>query len=230
MGSISGDEEDLAYGSVVHPPQTTQALQALLGAVHDMGFQFKASENEEVLPLRNYCEPEAPLSRPPSPFIRPETPPPMTTFDGGQVEEQRKGVLLINARLNCGLYKHTLLRTYLPSSALGAYESLLDLPEVAVSNIVSALRTMDDDEIMLATSRKPLPMDESRTYEDLMAGYTELGRLSDLDCSVQLKPVIDCEERRQLAEVHEVPQGTPIFVLYLWSDVRHFLQYSATYR
>jgi hypothetical protein len=88
-----------------------------------------------------------------------------------------------------------------------------------VSSIVSLLVTLDDEDVMLATSRKPIPMDERRTYQDVMMGYTELGRLSDLDRSVDLKPVFACHEQRQLAQIQEVPDCMPIFVIYIWSDV-----------
>ena len=206
-------EEDISYGDVDTPPQT----KALLREALELGFQFKAPEKDEGLPPADDTEQALTSSRSPSPASRQGTPP--MSLDGPQVDEWTNAALVVFLRAKRGLYKHAVLRSLLPSSVLGAYESLLKSGEVAVSNMVCILRTWDDDDVMVATSRKPIQMNETRTYEGLMAGYTELGRLSELDRSVQLEDVIECEQRREVAELYTVPQNVPIFVLYLWSDV-----------
>lgn len=179
-----------------------------------MGFHYKAPENEEEneeQTSQSESDEEESL-----PTWRQETPPPTTT---APAELRTEAMLLVNVRLKQGFHKHAVLQTLLPQSALGAYECFVTSAEVGVSSMVSILNTMDDDVIMLGTSRKPIPMDEKRAHENLMAGYKELGRLSDLDPSVELKPVIDCDERRLLAQVQEVPDSMPIFVIYVWTDV-----------
>ncbi|KAM6492369.1 hypothetical protein JOM56_012093 [Amanita muscaria] len=213
LGGVSLLERTPDHGELVYPPQTNEAFQALLGVANDMGFHYKAPENEE--------EPEEQTSQSESdeeeslPTWRQETPPPTTT---APAELRTDAMLLVNVRLKQGFHKHAVLRTLLPQSALGAYECFVTSAEVGVSSMVSILNTMDNEVIMLATSHKPILMDEKRTHENLMAGYKELGRLSDLDPSVKLKPVIDCDERRLLAQVQEVADSMPIFVIYIWMD------------
>ncbi|KAM6494824.1 hypothetical protein JOM56_009447 [Amanita muscaria] len=213
LGGVSLLERTPDHGELVYPPQTNEAFQALLGVANDMGFHYQAPENEEEneeQTSQSESDEEESL-----PTWRQETPPPMTT---APAELRTDAMLLVNVRLKQGFHKHAVLRTLLPQSALGAYECFVTSAEVGVSSMVSILNTMDDDVIMLGTSRKPIPMDEKRTHENLMAGYKELGRLSDLDPSVELKPVIDCDERRLLAQVQEVPDSMPIFVIYVWTD------------
>ncbi|KAM6491374.1 hypothetical protein JOM56_013148 [Amanita muscaria] len=213
LGGVSLLERTPDHGELVYPPQTNEAFQALLGVANDMGFHYQAPENEEEneeQTSQSESDEEESL-----PTWHQETPPPTTT---APAELRTDAMLLVNVRLKQGFHKHAVLRTLLPQSALGAYECFVTSTEVGVSSMVSILNTMDDDVIMLGTSRKPIPMDEKRTHENLMAGYKELGRLSDLDPSVELKPVIDCDERRLLAQVQEVPDSMPIFVIYVWTD------------
>ncbi|KAM6489699.1 hypothetical protein JOM56_014870 [Amanita muscaria] len=213
LGGVSLLERTPDHGELIYPPQTNEAFQALLGVANDMGFHYKAPENgEETEEQTAQSESDEEESLP---TWRQETPPPTTT---APAELRTDAMLLVNVRLKQGFHKHAVLRTLLPQSALGAYECFVTSAEVGVSSMVSILNTMDDEVIMLATSRKPIPMDEKRTHENLMAGYKELGRLSDLDPSVKLKPVIDCDERRLLAQVQEVADSMPIFVIYIWTD------------
>ncbi|KAM6503725.1 hypothetical protein JOM56_000668 [Amanita muscaria] len=95
---------------------------------------------------------------------------------------------------------------------------LVSSREAAVSSIAALLQTLDDNEVQLATSRKPILMDETRTHENPMAGYVELGCLAALDRSVEFKPAVDCDERWQLIEMQDITIGTPIYVLYIWSS------------
>ena len=211
---ITGSNEKIPqYGEIPYPPQSNEAFHVLLGEAQQHGFLYKVPDNPDLLP-RADSEEEEMAYPPPSPSWSAETPPPPIAAVSGA-----PAMLLVNVRVKPGLYKHAVLRTREPISALEAYEFVMQSTERAVSSIVSILVTIDDEDVMLATSRKPIPMDERRKYQDVMSGYTELGRLSDLDRSAELKPVVVCEEQGTLAIVHDIPDCVRIFVLYIWSDV-----------
>ncbi|KAM6495114.1 hypothetical protein JOM56_009737 [Amanita muscaria] len=110
------------------------------------------------------------------------------------------------------------LCTPLPKSVLGTYGCLVQSTEAAVSSITSLLQTLDGHEVWLATSRKPILMDGKKYHESPMAGYIELGCLTALDRSVEFRPAVDCDERRQLMEMQDITIGTPIYILYIWSS------------
>ncbi|KIL55551.1 hypothetical protein M378DRAFT_17842 [Amanita muscaria Koide BX008] len=194
-----------------------------------MGFMYGSPKREGCASLFNNIaqRPTTPPITPtsqaviPLPFTFPSTGneaafrPPFFTLPS---TDSLDAALLVSMCLKHGGHKHCVLRAPLPNSVLRTYRCLVQSREAAASSIAALLQTLDDNEVQLATSRKPILMDETRTHENPMAGYVELGCLAALDRSVEFKPAVDCDERRQLIEMQDVTIGTPIYVLYIWSS------------
>ncbi|KAM6491991.1 hypothetical protein JOM56_012629 [Amanita muscaria] len=213
-------------GAITCPPPTSDAFQGLLIVANEMGFMYGSPEREGRVSLFNDTaqRPITPPITPTShtvmslPFNQPEVSSTPLFFTLPSADNWSDAALLVSVCLKCGSYKHSVLRTPLPKSVLGTYGCLVQSTEAAVSSITSLLRTLDGHEVWLATSRKPILMDGKKYHESPMAGYIELGCLTALDLSVEFRPAVDCDERRQLMEMQDITVGTPIYILYIWSS------------
>ncbi|KAM6497901.1 hypothetical protein JOM56_005849 [Amanita muscaria] len=228
-GLLCFADEEASTGAIVCPPQTSDVFQGLLIVASEMGFMYGSPEREGHASLFNNIaqRPTTPPITPtsqaviPLPFTFPSTGneaafrPPFFTLPS---TDSLDAALLVSVCLKHGGHKHCVLRAPLPNSVLRTYRCLVQSREAAVSSIAALLQTLDDNEVQLATSRKPILMDETKTHENPMAGYVELGCLAALDRSVEFKPAVDCDERWQLIEMQDITIGTPIYVLYIWSS------------
>ncbi|KAM6490453.1 hypothetical protein JOM56_013796 [Amanita muscaria] len=213
-------------GAITCPPPTSDAFQGLLIVANEMGFMYGSPEREGRVSLFNDTA-QRPITLPITPtshtvmslpFNQPEVSSTPLFFTLPPADNWSDAALLVSVCLKCGSYKHSVLRTPLPKSVLGTYGCLVQSTEAAVSSITSLLRTLDGHEVWLATSRKPILMDGKKYHESPMAGYIELGCLTALDLSVEFRPAVDCDERRQLMEMQDITVGTPIYILYIWSS------------